>query len=326
MYNPIECLQDSILNWPRFIQLLSMKSRFHPITILILLGVCLTFACQQNDGAFGPVEPTPTLIGLINQQSVPVNFETLNSDPSIFVDRFIQVSGRYIPLREASCARSRGPSVDWFLISDGLEMNMSGHGSIINILPNQEFVTVEGIWRRYEGPVGCAKEPQNEVVWHLEIVRILDPNPIIASRGGQTNNILVAPPASTGTPTDDTSGSDSPAPEDTPTPNIGNGQSTVPTRASTPTPDQTNETRPTMTPTATSTQAASPPTATFTPTATATQAREDGAETPTPTVSGEEQPTEEPTPTSDGLGGTGSGTPDPATPGPGYPGPGTPYP
>lgn len=290
------------------------------------MGVSLTFACQRNDGAFGPIEPTPTLIGVINQQSVPVNFETLNSDPSIFVDRFIQVSGQYIPLREASCARSRGPSVDWYLISDGLEMNMSGHGSIINILPNQEFVTVEGIWRRYEGPVGCAKEPKSEVVWHLEIVRILDPNPIIASRGGQTGNISVAPPAATSASDSNVSSPDDAVLESTPTPDLNGSQAATPIPTATATIDQSGQTRPTLTPTATQTRAADVPTATQTPSPTATQPGQDGDETPTPTISGEDQPTETPSPTTDGLGGTGSGTPDPATPGPGYPGPDGAYP
>jgi hypothetical protein len=44
-------------------------------------------------------------------------------------------------------------------------------------------LTVTGIWRVYEGPVGCGKEPPDGTVWYLEVDRIVEPNPLVGSGG-----------------------------------------------------------------------------------------------------------------------------------------------
>lgn len=305
-----------------------MKSRFHLVVFILSITAIFISGCQGTDGAFGPIFPTPTQIGVVNRPPVPVNFETLDSDPFVFVDRFVRVTGQYIPPRNVICGRQRGPAIDWFLISEELEMNMSGFGSIVGIAQEGTFFTVDGIWRRYDGPVGCTKEPKNETVWYLEVVRIVDPNPLVASTNG-TSNITLVP--STNTAVD-------PQPQVTVTPEGESAEAELenqsPTALPTATLDNNSATTPlptTPTPTifVVSTPTPMPPTATpnvqeGTP--------ESMTATPTPAASSEPAasttPTATPTENDGGLGGTGSGTPNAATPVPtpngGYPAPSTP--
>ncbi|MFK7803080.1 MAG: hypothetical protein AB8G95_15720 [Anaerolineae bacterium] len=301
-----------------------MKSRFNIVVFILSITALFLSACRGSDGAFGPISPTPTQIGVVNRPPVPVDFETLDSDPFVFVDRFVRVTGRYVPPRQIVCARQRGPSIDWFLISDELEMNMSGFGSIVGIAPDQAFFTVDGIWRRYKGPVGCAKEPEDQTIWYLEVVRIVDPNPLVASTNSSAN--ITAVPS--------TNISIDPQPEATAEPN-SESITIEPTTSQTaiPSPTATLNTNTTTTPT-TPTPTIFVVATSITPTSIATatvQNNNSTTTTPTPTAAASAQPsataTATVTPTDDagGLGGTGSGTPNASTPVPtpngGYPAP-----
>ncbi|MEM8856889.1 MAG: hypothetical protein AAGD96_01125 [Chloroflexota bacterium] len=299
-----------------------MNTRTYFILFFTLFITVFGSACQYQDAAFGPIFPTPTHIGVVSRPPIPVDFVTLNSDPELFLDRQIQVSGTYLPLREPVCNRQRGPQVDWYLISDGLEMNVSGYGSIVSLTPEQSFFTIEGIWRVYRGASGCAKEPTQETVWYLDIIRIVDPNPIVAQAIPQGAVTVISVESSTSTPvlvqTPENEFSESTPDSITTTP-TASPTSLVDNRQLTPTPS------PTVFVVATSISE------TVTPTA--TQLSSDGSNTtpsPTPTVADGGNETETPTPTptveaddgdDDGLGGTGSGTPNPATPVPTQSGP-----
>lgn len=314
-----------------------MKSRFQLVILFIIL---LLSACQGSDGAFGPIFPTPTQIGIVNQEPVPVDFETFNSDPSIFVDRFVRVTGRYVPKRDAICtSRQRGPSIEWFLISGGFQMEMSGFGSVVELAPEQAFFTIDGIWRQYTGPVGCAKEPVEKTIWYLEVVRIIEPNPLVAS-ADSANRVTIIAPISTAVSSGASGIVGTPPTDENLQPVNG------PTAIATPSPTVTplaNGPTPAVNPTATPFVVATPlPAISPTPLATsATGARATATPTPratvTPVPSASASPTATatPVPTSDGsgddgdgLGGTGGGTPNPATPVPtpigGYPGSGQP--
>lgn len=298
---------------PQYLTNYFMKSRFQ--LVILFSTFFVISACQGSDGAFGPIFPTPTQIGIVNQNPVPVDFETLNSDPFIFVDRFVRVTGRYVPKRDAVCvSRQRGPSIDWFLISDGLQMEMSGFGSVVELAPEQGFFTLDGIWRQYTGPVGCSKEPVEKTVWYLEVVRIIDPNPLVASANSANRVTIIAPSNNTAV---------DPQPEGTATPQQGLQPTNSPTPTVTPQPSVTPITSGgtlTVSPTATPFVVASP--VSVTPTAAATSASGTRATvTPTPSlaVSAVPSTTVTATPTAsdedgDGLGGTGGGTPNPATP------------
>ena len=297
-----------------------MKSRFQ-LVILFLLFLILS-ACQGSGGAFGPIFPTPTQIGIVNQEPVPVDFETLNSDPFIFVDRFVRVTGRYVPKRDAVCvSRQRGPSIDWYLISDGLQMEMSGYGSVVELAPEQAFFTLDGIWRQYTGPVGCTKEPVEKTVWYLEVVRIIDPNPLVASANSANRVTVIAPssntavdpqPEGTVVPQEELESADSPTETATVRPSLTPQSNSNPTVSLTPTPFVVASPIPvTLTPVATT---ASGSRATVTPTPSlAASAVPSITVTATPTAADEDED-EEDDDDDDGLDGTGGGTPNPATP------------
>ena len=304
-----------------------MKNRSIFVVFILLTTVLLISGCRGANGAFGPIFPTPTQIGLVSRPPVPVNFDTLNSDPFVFVDRFVRVSGRFQSIDRVVCNRQRGPSIDWYLESDGFQMNMSGFGSVVDIAPDQAFFTLDGIWRQYDGPVGCTKEPKEETIWYLEVVRIVDPNPIVASidRSDAESQILIETPTNferTTTPTVSVGTQPGVSPTSTPTNTSAVGL--PPTATLTPSGQGTRPSSPSTTATATlAGNAASTPTITATVANTPTQ-------TPTLAASLTITPTQTPTPDPDGgngggLGNTGSGTPNPATPVPtpsgGYPNP-----
>ena len=149
----------------------SLKAVSTLILILLLLG------CSGREGLLWPSSPSPTPIGTVLPPPIPVNFETLNADPLVFRNKMIRVEGVYRAADRISCQPYKGPEIDWHLIADGFEMNITGQRQVVELAPELASLTVEGVWRLYQGPVGCGKEPARDFVWYLETVRIVEPNP-----------------------------------------------------------------------------------------------------------------------------------------------------
>ncbi len=53
-----------------------------------------------------------------------------------------------------------------------------GYEEVLKRLPDGLTMTVEGIWRQYDGPLGCGKEPGDGQAWYLQVERIISPNPL----------------------------------------------------------------------------------------------------------------------------------------------------
>ncbi|MCZ7669586.1 MAG: hypothetical protein M5U34_21625 [Chloroflexi bacterium] len=53
-----------------------------------------------------------------------------------------------------------------------------GHEELVKRLPDGLTLTVEGVWRQYDGPLGCGKGPAAGVTWYLQVERIVSPNPL----------------------------------------------------------------------------------------------------------------------------------------------------
>lgn len=210
-----------------------------------------------------------------------VEFPTLNSNPANYQNQFIRVSGDYQRASLISCANPAGPTPRWSLINGDLSLEAIGFNDILRLVPAGTPMVVEGIWRRYSGPLGCGKG-QRAVVWYLETVRIISPNPLTNYDGSivypdnpdGSPPLITATPTSTGesappegtitptaTPTDSTTESTATA-TNTPTTGTPTAVSTLPpveltetavaiTRTGTPTRIPTNTVTPTWIPTAT---------------------------------------------------------------------------
>ncbi len=278
--------------------------------LLVIVLIALA-ACRQAAPTRGELKPQPTPVAPLTLAIGPteVDFASLNREPNAYRLRLIRVSGALRRLPPADCAPQRGPGTRWALVNEGLRLDARGLEHILSLVPRDTVITVDGVWRLYDGPLGCGKEPPRGNAWYLEALRVVAPNPLPGfgplpvvepPLGGSLGPPAVAPPA-----TPDSLETATPGP--TPTPSV--------TASTTPTP------RP-GTPTVTAL-----PTITFTPTRPPTRTPIPSATSPlsaTPTAS--VTPGGSPTarPTSPG-GGIATATPGPPvatfTPVPPYPGP-----
>jgi hypothetical protein len=293
----------------------SRRSPFIARLILLAVPILLITACREG-GILRPVEPTVVGNQIISGQPQLVTFTELEADPTAYQDKLIRVTGLYVPLPVVSCAPYSGPNTSWALVAEGLRLDMLGFEGLLNQLRLDELtLTLDGILRRYDGPLGCGKRPEAGVLWYLEALQIIQPNPLVqAGTGSSGEPPVIPPPFPTGTPPQ-------PGPEETPQAEATTGPGT-PTRTPSPTSPviATASTTPTLepgeTPSPQSTgTVSSTPTRTSTPTPTQTTAPGGSTPTltPTPTQTSAPGPTTPPLPTNTPGGG-------------GYPGDPTPYP
>lgn len=250
---------------------------------LFIILLFLLVACQsESNNQIRPIRATPTPGTLyFSATAKPVSFEEIAAAPSQFLNQNIRVSGAYSTIPKINCLPYRGPYIRWALVDSALQMNAVGFEKVVQLLPEDYPMTVEGIWRLYRGPLGCGKEPASDAIWYLDVTKIVQPNPISIALNGE---LAVA---------------DQPGANDVPPtlpPVVPPGE--TPTTTLTPTPTPTGTPTLSATPTVTGTVLV---TATATPTFTPT---------PTPTLTGSPTPSQG-TPTPGGTL-TPTGTPDPS--------------
>jgi hypothetical protein len=279
---------------------------FFVVTFLLLLLV----ACATQGGQLKPLGPGGEGDVILAGQPQLVTFSQLQEDPDAFRDRLIRVSGGLLKVPPPGCVPLSGPAIEWAIISEELRLDATGFERAVSMLDADLPMTVDGFFRLYEGALGCGKAAPDGSAWYLAVVRIVQPNPLIAS-GLQPGGIIGSPATPGGVP---------PGGIVTPT-----GQATAPiggTPGGTPSPTGVGPTA--VVPTATETPIAGTITATVIPTASATSRF-----TPTPTVlpgtATSAPPVATPTPGATlGPGLTPTSTPSPTSEP--YPGVGTPTP
>jgi hypothetical protein len=150
--------------------------------LIALLALATNTTTQKN--SLYPELPTFTpIVPAINDEAAELSFTELNSNPAAFRDRRIQVSGIYTPISPPDCRPVAGVSIHWSLVSEGLQLNARGFENVLSLVRPGTELTVIGFWRNYQGPVGCGKEPPPSVVWYLEVIRIIEPNPLVGEPG-----------------------------------------------------------------------------------------------------------------------------------------------
>jgi hypothetical protein len=247
------------------------------IILLFALFLLILFVAWQlwpgvQSRPLKPVYPTITPISAtFNGQPVPISFPDLQANPASYLGQRIRVTGDFTRIAPPDCRSASGPLIRWGLVASELQMNGVGMESIIRLVPDGTTMTIQGIWRRYQGPIGCGKEPEVQTVWYLAIEHILQPNPL--------------PDFGTSRPTTPPVGDGTPLPAET----------AVSDENGTPLPVQTTvmTITPTTTPTLLSTI-----TATSTPSTTPTISGTFETTTPTPTVNGTAVLTNTPPPNS----------------------------
>ncbi len=290
-----------------------MKVKLMRRFLYFLLILPAFAACSGRDGVLKPLRTVEPGQIMLAAQPQLVTFSDLQNDPEAFQDRLVRVSGTLLKLPPPTCIPNSGPVIEWALIAEELRMDAIGFERAIRLLVDGTPMTVDGIFRLYEGPLGCGKGAPEGSAWFLEVIRIVQPNPLVGA-GGSAGVVV---------PSTTTSGG----------PLLPPGSSATPTIQSTPPGTGTPGAVPTMTPvgglppTATMTPAGGTPSTTSIPTATATSLSTPQltststlltpTSTPTPTSTRGPGPT--PTPTA-----TLGGYPNPATPTPtgtvdGYP-------
>jgi hypothetical protein len=279
-------------------------------------------ACSPNQGQLKPLGATPEANGAFSGQADLVNFSQLQADPQEFQDRLVRVSGTYYPLPLPSCSPYSGPYLQWALVAEELRLDARGFEELSDLVPQNTVFTVDGFFRLYEGPLGCGKGAPLGSAWFLEVVQILQPNPLTRSLGlttisGDQGGAVSGPapglpPGGLTTPQATQVGPGQP-PGQTSTPPVSAGSSTPiltitatplagsPTRMATAIPTATPTVLPTNTP---------PPQSTMTASPTATPTNSQSATvTPPPVGTQPPPPTPQATATEDGY-------PAPPTPGP----------
>lgn len=261
------------------------------------LFLLFTLTACQKQGVFRPeLSPAPVNNDVILGEPILVSFTELANNLERYQNVLIRVTGEYTPLSVSGCALERGPRTRWSLISEGKQMKVIRFEQVVVPLAWEGLtMTLDGVWRKYEGPLGCGKNAPTGVTWYLEAVRIVDPNPI-------PDYFLENTPP----PESDTSSTSENTPDETPvapvegTPTAPDYPVGVTPTALTPTPTPTFLAVPSATPTQAVTT--TPTVEETTPAAATPSSTTTGTPTPTPTA-GTETPT-----------GTATPTPGPGTP------------
>ena len=264
---------------------MQLLRRWFFLIVIIALAV-LGVACRP-DGTLMPRRGTPESSGPLFGHPEPVAFAALDEDPAAYHNRLIRVTGAYTSLPLPECGRVRGPVARWALVDQGLRLDAVGYEELLSLVPEGIDLTVDGFWRLYEGPLGCGKEPPTDRLWYLEVVRLVQPNPLPLLNGRSlaldaSPRISVTMSVSTLTATPE--GTASPTPSETPTPSRTSAPTETPgpgTPSATPGPTLTPSPT-TLTPTATPTDAAGAATSTATGTVAPSPTTRPGGSTPTP--------------------------------------------
>ncbi|MFO7678857.1 MAG: hypothetical protein R6X34_02300 [Chloroflexota bacterium] len=147
--------------------------------LLLILIVAASCGGGGSDDGLKPFRPTRTRgEATVDGQLLALSFTELNAEPAAYQNQRIRVTGNYMILAPPDCRLYTGPLFAWGLIAEELQLNALGFEELVRYLPEGLEMTVEGVWRLYDGPLGCGKGPADGVAWYLQVERIIAPNPL----------------------------------------------------------------------------------------------------------------------------------------------------
>lgn len=150
------------------------------VVTLGILALALTLAsAARPQRPLYPALATPTPPErLITSAPETVTFAALNENPAAFLNQTLEVTGDYTPVDVPDCRPLAGPMIAWSLVADSLQLNAVGFERVLRLVEPGTMMTVEGMWTLYDGPAGCGKQPEDDVIWYLAVSKIIAPNPL----------------------------------------------------------------------------------------------------------------------------------------------------
>lgn len=152
--------------------------------ILLILGLAASCNGRGRSQGLKPFRATRTpLASDAGGDVVLLSFSDLNNLPEAYKNQRIRVTGDKMTIPPQDCRLYTGPVFAWGLIAEDLQLYALGYEEVVRRLPDGLTMTVEGIWRQYDGPLGCGKEPADGIAWYLQVDRIISPNPLPLAGG-----------------------------------------------------------------------------------------------------------------------------------------------
>lgn len=151
------------------------------LIFLLLLSLAFVVACRRTVepeveiGAIGTFVP-----GVVQPQRVTL--AELAAAPAAYQDTLVQVTGRYDTLPRLVClgSRPRQSPASWALTDGPVVTHVGRFSDEVNgLVPRGLTMTVEGVWRFWEGSVGCGKHAITQQFWYLEATDIIAPDPVV---------------------------------------------------------------------------------------------------------------------------------------------------
>jgi hypothetical protein len=165
---------------------------FLSMIVLLLLAAC----GRRDDGDPTPAaSPAPTIIPVGGQAAVIRHVDLLNS-PSQYSGMLVRISGQFRRLPQLVCEGQVHQSpAGWKLTAGELFVQATGFEAMLRPLATSpQIITVEGLWQRWEGLVGCGADARLQEIWYLDVARLIDPNPIVFGTPAPGQPIAVITP------------------------------------------------------------------------------------------------------------------------------------
>lgn len=199
-----------------------MKTKLWTLLLLTTAVFLLSACAPETTLTPTPFLPTTTVtpnIGAASPLTVPLT--DLVENPAAYEGARLQLNGRYrqLPLLVCEAVTYRSPAT-WGLSDGTLLAQMGGFDrELRQLLPEELTMSVTGIWRRWNGPIGCGKTAVTKDIWYLDVREILSPSPlalVTLTPSGEEVAEVPTPTLEIVTVTPDFSDDEEPTPEVTP--------------------------------------------------------------------------------------------------------------
>ncbi len=180
---------------------MNVKANLYPgiFFVAMLFAVLSLVACSEAKGQLKPLLPESSRERIFEAEPQLVTFSDLQEHPEDFKDSLIRVSGSYFRLKTPNCFPISGYDAEWMLVSEDLRLDAVGFEQLMRLVEEGTILTVDGFFRLYEGPLGCGKAAPITTAWFLEVLQIVQPNPLLksGSKGSGFGTPIGSPPIAT---------------------------------------------------------------------------------------------------------------------------------
>ena len=151
--------------------------------LLVGLLIAIVGCTPEESGT-----PTPFTISSTSTPNIgaadplDIDLAQLVQNPLAYEGARLQINGRFqkLPLLVCEGETFRAPA-GWRLSDGSLLALMGGFNSQVrSLIPEETEMTVIGVWRRWEGLIGCGKSANPTSIWYLDVREVVSPSPLAA--------------------------------------------------------------------------------------------------------------------------------------------------